>query len=161
MASETDVQSLRAAGYEVVPTRPWNETTTLRKAAVCRDGSRVEIDWAADSAFRFFPIEPDPELGWRLHRFDAATNKALALSVGGCWPRFSGRRLVSVCSFSSRPSDRQSAILRAGMSAAACRKCRPSLLSEFIPSYCRMPLTSWKESLPDRGTGCSHVRQSH
>lgn len=27
----------------------------------------------------FFPIEPDPLLGWRLHLFDMATNKALAL----------------------------------------------------------------------------------
>jgi hypothetical protein len=32
-----------------------------------------------DSAFRFFPVEPDDELGYRLHRFDAATNKLLAL----------------------------------------------------------------------------------
>jgi len=28
---------------------------------------------------RFFPIEPDDLLGWRLHRFDALTNKALAM----------------------------------------------------------------------------------
>ena len=41
----------------------------------------VEVDWAADSAFRFFPIERDPLLGWRLHLFDMATNKALALSA--------------------------------------------------------------------------------
>lgn len=41
----------------------------------------MEIDWAADSAFRFFPIERDPHLGWRLHLFDVATNKALALSA--------------------------------------------------------------------------------
>src|SRR5437867_12725826 len=39
------------------------------------------IDWAADSAFRFFPIERDPMLGWRLHLFDMATNKALGLSA--------------------------------------------------------------------------------
>lgn len=41
----------------------------------------MEIDWAADSAFRFFPIERDSRLGWRLHLFDVATNKALALSA--------------------------------------------------------------------------------
>lgn len=39
----------------------------------------MEIDWAADAAYRFFPIERDPVLGWRLHLFDMATNKALAL----------------------------------------------------------------------------------
>ena len=36
---------------------------------------------AADSAFRFFPVERDALLGWRLHRFDAATNKALTLAA--------------------------------------------------------------------------------
>lgn len=38
-------------------------------------------DWAHDSAFRFFPIVPDDLLGWRLHLFDMAINKALALSA--------------------------------------------------------------------------------
>jgi len=41
----------------------------------------MEIDWAADSAVRFFPVEADPLLGWRLHLFDMAVNKALALSA--------------------------------------------------------------------------------
>ncbi len=36
---------------------------------------------AADSAFRFFPIVQDALLGWRLHHFDAATNKALTLAA--------------------------------------------------------------------------------
>jgi hypothetical protein len=48
---------------------------------VSKEHESVEIDWAADSAFRFFPIEQDPILGWRLHLFDIATNKALALSA--------------------------------------------------------------------------------
>lgn len=39
-----------------------------------------------DSAFRFYPVEPDEELGWRLHFADAATNKLLALS-GRAEPR--------------------------------------------------------------------------
>ena len=59
----------------------WKEDETFRKAIVSRNGEQVEIDWAADSAFRFFPIERDPLLGWRLHLFDMATNKALALSA--------------------------------------------------------------------------------
>lgn len=41
----------------------------------------MEIDWAAEFAFRFFPIERDLQPGWRLHLFDIATNKALALSA--------------------------------------------------------------------------------
>lgn len=39
---------------------------------------KTKIEWVNDSAFRFFPTEPDSELGYRLHRWDAATNKILA-----------------------------------------------------------------------------------
>ena len=83
-ASRCDVENLRNAGFEVeTPSRygEWEKDATFRKARVRRAGSSVEIDWAADSAFRYFPIERDPVLGWRLHRFDVATNKALALSA--------------------------------------------------------------------------------
>lgn len=56
--------------------------TTFRRARVNGPGdATVEIDWAADSAYRFFPVERDPLLGWRLHLFDAATNKALTLAA--------------------------------------------------------------------------------
>jgi hypothetical protein len=81
-ASEADAASLRAAGFTVEPQRSdWQAHTTFRKAQVSRGSNSVDIDWAADSAFRFFPIERDPLLGWRLHLFDMATNKALALSA--------------------------------------------------------------------------------
>jgi hypothetical protein len=59
----------------------WEKEATFRRARVTRQGDVVEIDWAAGSAFRFCPIERDPQLGWRLHLFDVATNKALALSA--------------------------------------------------------------------------------
>ncbi len=39
----------------------------------------MKLEWAQDSAWRFFPIERDPVLAWKLHRFDALTNKALAM----------------------------------------------------------------------------------
>ena len=83
-ASNCDVESPRRAGFEVVTTSrhgEWETESTFRKAKVSRGSEKVEIDWAADSAFRFFPIERDPLLGWRLHLFDIATNKALALSA--------------------------------------------------------------------------------
>jgi hypothetical protein len=38
-----------------------------------------EFERVYDSSFRFFPVEPDPALGWRLNFWDAATNKTLAL----------------------------------------------------------------------------------
>ena len=53
----------------------------ISEGKVNRGSEVLEIDWAADSAFRFFPIERDAQLGWRLHLFDVATNKALALSA--------------------------------------------------------------------------------
>ena len=79
-ASNADVAALRAAGYDVHETLgDWRNPTGFRKARLAHLGEEIDIDWAVDAAFRFFPIEPDPLLGWRLHRFDIATNKALAL----------------------------------------------------------------------------------
>lgn len=79
-SSNTDVATLRAAGYEVsLVTGDWSKPSTFRKAVVKRGEQSVEIDWAADSAFRFFPVEKDSLLGCRLHLFDMATSKALAL----------------------------------------------------------------------------------
>lgn len=80
-ASDRDVRSLRAAGYTVeCIVGDWTKPVSFRKARVSRGEQSVEIDWAADSAFRFFPIQPDHLFGRRLHLFDMATNKALALS---------------------------------------------------------------------------------
>jgi len=83
-ASNRDVESLRRAGFQVETLSrygEWEKEATFRKAKISRGNESVEIDWAADSAFRFFPIERDTLLGWRLHLFDVATNKALALSA--------------------------------------------------------------------------------
>lgn len=85
-ASERDAASLRAAGFIVETVSrhgEWERDTTFRKALVrgAHSNEALEIDWAADSSFRFFPIERDAQLGWRLHMFDAATNKALTLAA--------------------------------------------------------------------------------
>ncbi|MCP5543644.1 MAG: hypothetical protein H7A49_07015 [Akkermansiaceae bacterium] len=82
--SESDVQSLAAAGYEIEKINDygnWDEARSFRKAIVRKDGGELAIDWAQDAAWRFFPVVEDPLLGWRLHLFDMATNKALALSA--------------------------------------------------------------------------------
>lgn len=76
--------ALEAAGYEVekvLAYGDWTQPASFRKAMVRKDGDEVALDWAHDSAWRFFPIVPDPLLGWRLHLFDMALNKALALSA--------------------------------------------------------------------------------
>jgi hypothetical protein len=83
-SSDQDVNSLREAGFHVeTPSRDgeWEKEASFRKARITRGKEMVEIDWAVDSVFRFFPIEQDARLGWRLHLFDVATNKALALSA--------------------------------------------------------------------------------
>jgi hypothetical protein len=36
------------------------------------------MDWAHESAFRFFPVQANDLTGWELHWADAATNKVLA-----------------------------------------------------------------------------------
>ncbi len=73
---ERDIATLQAAGFQVEPGKPQG---TFQRAQVGRGGRRTKIEWVFDSAFRFFPIERDPELGWRLNFWDAATNKTLAL----------------------------------------------------------------------------------
>ncbi len=49
------------------------------EAEVSADGASVRVEWARDSAFRFFPLVLHPELGVTLHPVDLATNKVLAL----------------------------------------------------------------------------------
>jgi len=81
-SSERDIDSLRAEGFEVDlidRETSWLKPSSFRKARIHRGGDSVELDWAQDSAWRFFPIVRDEILGWRLHLFDMAINKAFAL----------------------------------------------------------------------------------
>jgi len=49
------------------------------RAEVRHGDDRGRLDWSYDSAFRFFPVEPDTDFGYCLHRADLSVNKALAL----------------------------------------------------------------------------------
>jgi hypothetical protein len=83
-ASQRDVASLVTAGFEVEKLEreeEWKQLASFRKARASRGSDSVEIDWAHDSVFRFFPVVRDETLGWRLHLFDVAVNKSLALSA--------------------------------------------------------------------------------
>ena len=75
-ASEADTASLEANGY-TLERLLW--TPAFRRVYANKNNDGVRIEWAQDSAWRFFPAQPDPLLGWRLHVFDALTNKALAM----------------------------------------------------------------------------------
>ncbi len=47
---------------------------------VRRDNEELKLEWCFDSAFRFFPVQADPEFGFCLHPADLAANKVLALA---------------------------------------------------------------------------------
>lgn len=49
------------------------------EATVGQGGGEVLLQWARDSAFRFFPLMEHEDFGLTLHPFDLATNKVLAL----------------------------------------------------------------------------------
>jgi hypothetical protein len=76
-AVSKDTAVLRANGYELVIAHP---QPTFQRGIVSRDRRQTKIEWLYDSAFRFFPVEADSELGYRLNFWDAATNKLLALA---------------------------------------------------------------------------------
>lgn len=74
--AEADAALLQKSGYQV----EWLlRQPMFQRADVSRNGNRLRMEWAFDSAFRFFPVEPDALAGWRLNLHDAATNKMLAL----------------------------------------------------------------------------------
>lgn len=77
VSAERDSETLRRAGYEV----EWIlRTPTFQRAILHAEGNVLKLEWAHDSAFRFFPVEPDSDCGYRLHIADASTNKILALA---------------------------------------------------------------------------------
>lgn len=75
-AWKVDSSSLQKAGYRVSVIRA---LTGFIEAEVSLDGDSVLLQWARDSAFRFFPLIPHVDFGLVLHPFDLATNKVLAL----------------------------------------------------------------------------------
>jgi hypothetical protein len=75
--AEADAERLRVEGFSF----EW----TLRqpaffRAVVSRGSDKLRLDWGYDSAFRFFPVKPDPEFGYCLHEVDLAINKVLAIA---------------------------------------------------------------------------------
>jgi len=74
-AAAADREALTAAGYDVARGR---EREGKREAIVSRLGEAMPLEWVTDSAFRFFPTQPDELFGYVLHPVDLATNKASA-----------------------------------------------------------------------------------
>jgi hypothetical protein len=74
---QEDARLLREAGYAV---RFVRESPTFAEAVIEHEGDSTLIQWVQDSAYRFFPLVENEDLGLTLHEFDLATNKALAMA---------------------------------------------------------------------------------
>ncbi|MBI5091710.1 MAG: nucleotidyl transferase AbiEii/AbiGii toxin family protein [Candidatus Hydrogenedentes bacterium] len=73
---QADRKLLEEAGYRLHVER---EREGYVEALVSHAGESVVMQWAADSAFRYFPLVEHEDFGLALHPFDLATNKVLAL----------------------------------------------------------------------------------
>lgn len=73
---DADRHLFQREGFQV---RVVRERGSYVEAEVSADGETVRMEWARDSAYRFFPLVQHDELGLVLHAFDLATNKVLAL----------------------------------------------------------------------------------
>lgn len=74
-AAEADAKALREAGLKLL----WRKNQSgKRQAEVEGLGETMQLEWVADSAFRFFPAQRDDLLGYVLHPADLAANKASA-----------------------------------------------------------------------------------
>ena len=60
-----DYESLVGCGYSVKVIR---EIRTFIEAEVVKDDQRTEIQWGADSSFRFFPLCEDEITGFKIGR---------------------------------------------------------------------------------------------
>jgi hypothetical protein len=75
-AVRADEAALISGGYNIM----WdpNQRTGKHAATVEKHGEQMQLEWVADSAFRFFPTQPDALFGYVLHPVDLAANKAAA-----------------------------------------------------------------------------------
>ena len=73
---EADRKLLEEHEFQV---RVVRERPSFVEAELIRRGESLRLQWARDSAYRFFPLVQHNDLGIVLHRFDLATNKILAL----------------------------------------------------------------------------------
>ncbi len=76
LVTASDVAILLSAGFEVETLR---NSSTFVEVRVSSEDEATRLQWAFDSAFRFYPLQEHSELGLTMHPFDLATNKVLAL----------------------------------------------------------------------------------
>src|SRR5208283_5253057 len=64
-AVKADEAALVRDGYKI--TWPPNQRTGKHAASVEKCSEQMQLEWVADSAFRFFPTQPDELFGYVLH----------------------------------------------------------------------------------------------
>lgn len=74
---DADRELLEASGLEI---RVLREAAAFVEAMVTKGTDRTVMQWARDSAYRFFPLVENDVMGLSLHPFDLATNKVLAMA---------------------------------------------------------------------------------
>jgi len=73
--SRSDLDFLSNSGYDV---ELLIDQPSYVRAVIRQGGHSLKLEWARDTAFRFYPVLEDPNLGYRLHDVDLAVNKCLA-----------------------------------------------------------------------------------
>jgi hypothetical protein len=76
-AATSDRKALKKAGYAV---QDLIEQPSFVRTIISKSGQDLRLEWVRDTAFRFFPVIEDENLGYRLHDADLAVNKCLALA---------------------------------------------------------------------------------
>lgn len=77
-SAQGDAAALRAAGLTVNVRR--RGEAFFEGEVADETGETVKLQWAMDSAIRFFPAIKDETFGYRLHVLDLAVNKVLAMA---------------------------------------------------------------------------------
>jgi hypothetical protein len=74
-ASDADAAAITEVGLKLT----WLKMRTGKRNALVEGlGEAMQLEWVADSDFRFFPAQPDELFGYVLHPVDLATNKVSA-----------------------------------------------------------------------------------
>ena len=67
-SAEADVATLRIRRSRSLVAAPRSGVPSRRRPRV--GAASLRIEWAQDSAFRFYPVQPDDRFGYRLHDAD-------------------------------------------------------------------------------------------
>jgi hypothetical protein len=74
---KADLEVLQNNGCKILPLI---QQPGFVRVVVERGNDSLKLEWVRDTAYRFFPVVEDDELGYRLHDVDLAVNKSLALA---------------------------------------------------------------------------------